>query len=690
MNRRNFLSDTLAAFGTLQLLGETSLANTPQGSVREVLVMFKCHLDVGFVDTQAAIIHKYFTDYYPRAISTAEMLRAKGDDGYVWTTGSWLLYEYFQQAKGKDLETMEHAVQRGDIAWHALPFTWQSELLDRSAIRAAVGFSKVLDRRFGRRTTGAKMTDVPGHTRGLVGPLHEAGVIFLDIGVNSASTPPDVPPLFVWRDPAGASIIVMYHRTDYGGVVQVPGSDLAIAVEVRDDNSGPHTIDEIHQIYAKLRDQFPGARVRPSNLTEIANAVQKYEDGLPVFTQEIGDTWIHGVASDPIKLGRYRELLRLRSEWIQQGKIEPGNSVDLAFLSKFALAVEHTWGTDTKTWLDFEHYKPQALSSMLDNSKYRTVTGSWAEKRRDIDDSVNALPGSLREEAQTRLAALRPALPDPEEMKEVAAGSLIETRLFRMRIDEKTGAIIMLQDPRSGAQFASEQHPLALFTYQTLSQDDYDRFIRSYITVQTDWALKDFGKPNIGRFGAQSRKWNATTAKVWRGYRDDGDRVLVRLDLGAQAADAVTAWPEKVFLEIDFTRTAPTIDMNLSWFGKRANRMPEALWLTFQPEVGNQQKWQFTKLEQAVSPFDVVSGGNRHMHAPTGPIVYRDEKRTMAIDSLDAAVVSLGVMSPIYFSKDEPDISKGFHYSLFNNGWGTNYIQWFGEDARFRFRLKLI
>ncbi|MDQ2841645.1 MAG: hypothetical protein M3Y72_11525 [Acidobacteriota bacterium] len=167
---------------------------------------------------------------------------------------------------------MEQALERGDIAWHALPFTWQSELLDRSAIQGALGFSGALDRRFGKRTTGAKMTDVPGHTRGLVGPLHEAGVIFLDIGVNSASTPPDVPPVFVWRDPAGASIIVMYHRSNYGGVVRVPGSDLAVAIEVRDDNSGPHTIDEIRQIYARLRARYPGAAVRASNLTEIANA----------------------------------------------------------------------------------------------------------------------------------------------------------------------------------------------------------------------------------------------------------------------------------------------------------------------------------------------------------------------------------------------------------------------------------
>ena len=38
---------------------------------------------------------------------------------------------------------------------------------------------------------------------------------------------------------------MLYHHHDYGGTVPVPGSDLAISVNVRVDNSGPHTIDEI-------------------------------------------------------------------------------------------------------------------------------------------------------------------------------------------------------------------------------------------------------------------------------------------------------------------------------------------------------------------------------------------------------------------------------------------------------------
>lgn len=692
MNRRTFISAaaSLSALpaASLRALSWSSVAEaeTPT-DIRQVLVMFKCHLDVGFVDTQAAIIHKYFAEYYPRAIKIAQELRAADSEKYVWTTGSWLLYEYLQQASNSERETMEQAIRRGDIAWHALPFTWQSELLDRSAIRGAIGFSQALDRRFGRQTTGAKMTDVPGHTRGLIGPLQESGVTFLDIGVNSASTPPDVPALFVWRDPAGASLIVVYHRTNYGGVVRVPDSDLAIAVEVRDDNSGPHTIDEIHAIYAKLRRQFPDATVRAANLTGIANAVEKYRSKLPVFTEEIGDTWIYGVASDPTKLVRYRELLRLRAEWVRQGKLEPADPVDLAFLSKFALAVEHTWGTDTKTWLDFDHYTPRALDSMLATPHYRTVTGSWVEKRRNIDDAVAALPAPLQTEALARLKTLRPTEPDVAAMREVESGHVIESEFFRIRLDGKTGAITLLENKRTGAQLASEKNPLALFTYQTLSQADYDRFLHSYITVQTDWAPKDFGKPNIARFGAESRKWNAQSAKVWQARANNAEHLLAQLDLGRQAPDAVTAWPAKVFLEIKLSQEAPVLDVTLSWFGKRANRLPEALWLTFQPPITDEKRWYLSKLEQTVSPFEVVEGGNRHMHALTGALTCSDPKRPFSLESLDAAVVSLGEMSPIYFSRDQPDLAEGFHYSLFNNGWGTNYVQWFGEDARFRFRL---
>src|SRR5271154_170192 len=256
--------------------------------------MFKCHLDVGFTDTQAGVMQKYFNVYYPLAMERAAAMRREGADRYVWTTGSWLLYEYLEQAQPAARKTMERAIAAGDIAWHALPFSWQSEVFDRSMMSGAIGFSKSLDRRFHRKTSGAKMTDVPGHTIGLIAPLAENGIKFLHVGVNSASTPPEVPSLFTWKNAEGASIVVMYQHKGYGGVVLVPGSDLAICVAMGDDNTGPHSMDEIHQIYADLRHQFPAATIAASDLTAIAEAVDPFRAQFPQVTQEIGDTWIHG------------------------------------------------------------------------------------------------------------------------------------------------------------------------------------------------------------------------------------------------------------------------------------------------------------------------------------------------------------------------------------------------------------
>ena len=660
MNRREFVS-------TLAVSAFAPMTETP---VKRVLVLFKCHLDVGFVDTQAAIIRKYYDDYFPRAIALARRLKDSGEDRYVWTTGSWLLYTYLEQSDGEQRKRMEQAIQRGDIAWHALPFTWQTELMDRSLMTGCIGFSKSLDGRFGRTTTGAKMTDVPGHTRGLVGPLSESGVTFLNIGVNSASTPPDVPELFNWKDGKDERVTVMYHRTDYGGVVRVPHSDLAVAVEVRDDNSGPHTLEEVRKIYSDLRKRFPGASVSAASLSEIANALAAYADELPTFEQEIGDTWIHGVASDPTKISRYRELQRLRAEWVKSGRIAPGDKQDLAFLEKFSLAVEHTWGTDTKTWLDMNHYTPKDLASKLGDAKYKTVTGSWIEKRRNIDDGVDALPPDLRTQAKARLASLTPVRPDLQGLTAVKDGQIVELGQHRFAFDRKTGAITFLD----GTNLASATNPIALLTYQTLSKADYDRFLAQYVTKQTDWAPKDFGKPNIQSFGAKSQIWNPSSAKVWRGE----DRVVVEMEFGEQAEDAITAWPEKAYLVVE-----DGLKMTLSWFNKRANRMPEALWLTFWPS-GLERGWTLRKSERQVRPMDVVAGGNRHMHAVTDYL----QSNELRLESLDAIVVSLGVMSPISFSNEQPDLTKGFHYCLFNNGWGTNYVQWFGEDARFRFVLQ--
>ncbi len=695
MNRRQFVSNLVGATGSLAYArarreGKQIPAPAPDASIRRVLVIFKCHLDLGFVDTQAAVVNKYFKQYFPHAMQIATAMRESGEERYVWTTGSWLVFEYLEQANAQERKQMEQAIERGDIAWHALPFSWQTELLDRSAIAGTIGLSKSLDRRFGRITTGAKMTDVPGHSRGLIGPLAENGVTFLDIGVNSASTPPDVPAVFVWKNPDGASLTMLYHRHRYGGVEVIPGSDLAVAVEVRNDNSGPHTVEEIRKIYSGLRQQFPNAAIRASNLTEVANAVKPYESKLPVVTQEIGDTWIYGVASDPIKVARYREMLRLRNEWIEQGKFAVADAVDLALLRRLALAAEHTWGTDTKTWLDFDHYTPDALARMLDQPHYKTVTKKLGgETSRYQTKELTLFHRRLRAQANERLAKLKPVRPDTSALKMHNASEPIEATHFTIGLDPATGAIVRLRDKRNNREWASADHPLALFSYQTLSKKDYDEFLASYITVQTDWAPKDFGKPNIEKFGAQSRIWTPKLTQCFSAENNAEHRIVARLQIEeAGGPKAVTAWPREMFLDVVLPKSEPIIQLNFSWFGKRANRLPEAIWLSFHPDAPETHNWILSKVDQPVSPMDVVPGGNRHMHALSRGINYQDARGKLVIETLDAPLVALGHESPIYFSNSQPEMSNGIHFSVFNNGWGTNYIQWFGEDVQFRFLLR--
>jgi hypothetical protein len=683
MMKRRDVWKTLAAGAMLR-------ATASAAEVKRVLVMFKCHLDVGFTDTQAGVMRKYFEVYYPEAMKRAAAMRAAGPDRYTWTTGSWLLYEYLEQANAPARKRMEQAIAARDIAWHALPFSWQTEVFDRTMIAGSLGFSKSLDARFGGTTAGAKMTDVPGHTQGLIAPLAENGVKFLHIGVNSASTPPDVPALFVWKDRTGAALTVMYQHKGYGGVVRIPGSDLAIAIEMADDNAGPHSMEEIRGIYADLRRQFPGASITASNMSEIANAVHPYRGQFPVLTDEIGDTWIHGVPSDPIKVARYREMARLRKEWIADGHIAVGDATDLAFLRRFALFGEHTWGTDTKTYLDHDHYKPADLEDALGKSGYRKTATGWAEKRLNLDDAVATLPAPMRAEAVGRLAKLRPVAPGTEGLSVIRASKDVETAHFVIGIDENTGAIRKLKSKSNGREWASAEHPLALFRYQTFSAEDYARFLDQYVTSKADWAPQDFGKPNIEHFGARSRIWTPVVVNCWSGENQDGHRILVRLKIDDAAAEksGVVAWPQKMFLELSFPKSDPVMKAAFYGFGKVANRMPEAMWLTFQPDAPEADGWRLDKSDYEVSPLAVVPGGNRHMHSLTKGLRYQDANGGLAINTLDAPVAALGELSPIYFSKQQPDLAKGVHFSLFNNTWGTNYIQWFGEDVRYRFEVR--
>jgi Domain of unknown function (DUF5054) len=693
VQRREFIKSavlTVASSTAYQFPG-VALAEEPvDEKVKTVLVVFKCHLDVGFTDTQANVMNTYFKKYYPQAMDLAAGLRRDHADRYMWTTGSWLLYEYLEQASADERKRMEQAVLAGDIAWHALPFSWQTEMLDRSMIEGCLALSGTLDARFGKKTIAGKMTDVPGHSRGLISPLAAGGIRLLDIGVNSASTPPEVPEVFLWKDPDGSSLAVLYHTRQYGGTVRVPNSDLAVSIQVRDDNQGPHTPEEIKAIYQTLRQQFPSANVSAANLSQVAEGMEGARATLPVVTSEIGDTWIYGAPSDPPKVASYREVVRLRREWIANDRFRSGDPTDRQLLRRLALVAEHTWGTDTKRYIDHEHYAPKDLALYLGKPNYQIMERSWQEKRDNIGAGVANLPAALKAEAQARLQALQVAPPDSATIQIADISQPIRTAHFELAFSPKTGSIQRLVNTATGKSWASPEHPLALFSYQTLSQADFTQFLSVYVRSKESWAPQDFGKPNIDKLNAESRTWTPAVKEFWIQETQDHHRMLARLAIEDTASEqrGLVAWPPSMFLEVICPRADAVVELRFYALQKSPNRMPEAMWLSFSPQTTHDPLWSLTKVNQEVLATEVIRGGGRHMHAVTDQFACRDGNDRLTIETLDAPVIAFSPQSPLNFSKDLPDQRDGVHVSLFNNAWGTNYPQWAGGDWLYRFLLR--
>ena len=111
---------------------------------------------------------------------------------------------------------------------------------------------------------------------------------------------------------------------------------------------------------------------------------------------------------------------------------------------------------------------------------------------------------------------------------------------------------------------------MGLFSYQTLSQQDYARFISDYVVIDADWAKKDFGKPNIERFGAKSRE-SAALRDLRVEENSGGYRILGSLEIDDADAlhSGVAAFPRWLYFEWDFPNASPVANLNFYWFQKR-------------------------------------------------------------------------------------------------------------------------
>lgn len=309
-----------------------------------------------------------------------------------------------------------------------------------------------------------------------------------------------------------------------------------------------------------------------------------------------------------------------------------------------------------------------------------------------LDDALGALGETpLADEAKKRLRSIKPVKPSKAGFEVVySASSRFETQHFDISFDPATGAINYLRDRQHKREWASAQNLLGLFRYQSFSQADYDRYWRQYIINKRRtkiWSLPDNTKPGMESAGSASQFWQPTLSALYARRDKKGQTFLLEL---TPPEESFTRYgcPKTVTIEVNLPNDEAAIHFDVQWFDKPASRLPEALWFSFVPRISRVGTWEMDKLGERVLPLDVIRDGNRKLHAVNTGIYYADGRHSLAIETLDAALVAPGESSLLDFNNRQPNLSKGMHFNLFNNVWGTNFPMWYEDDGRFRFTLR--
>lgn len=710
--------------------------------VKRVHVVFKTHLDVGFTNLACRIHQQYVHHHIPVSLKVAREMNTDGQKKFIWTMGSYMIDYALRYGTEEEKRDLTDAIKRGDIVWHGLAMTTHTELLDETLLDFDLSIAAGLDKRFGRHTIAAKMTDVPGHPQGLVRHLASHGIQYLHIGVNGTSMVPNVPPTFVWK--CGPDKVIVQYSSYYGTPCYVEGQEDALEFAHTSDNMGPQSAQDVEKELSRIQEKYPGAEVFASTLDDYAATLLPIMDTLPVVDAEIGDTWDYGLAADPIKTAAYRELAHLKDEWLSDGRLRPEDPFYHDFMMDLLLVPEHTHGMDIKKFLgDYTHWDKEAFaaarqsgrvdktdlpgelsvlrSAIEESSKegsYPLFESSHEEQRTYLRAAVSVLPPQLQKEARARLTALtgdaifsekdaaaspltsdawlklesfeqprKAVLPSaPQGASPAATGTDIRLGAFSLRV-ASDGSLSYLQNLKDGHVWVDETcgSTFGRFGYASYDSADVNRAYAAYnrdLERTWMWAQGDFNKPGLSY--AKTQRHASYPFAVESLTQDEGKRLVINLRSNEEASETYGC-PRRAQIIYSVEEASPScLKVLLKWFDKDANRMPEALWFDVKPVVENAPFYRYLTLGVPTDFLRVVNGGNRRQHL-VNALSYDAPDGHFTLHSHHAPLLSAGGRWLFGDYRSYPDLTGGFSFCLYDNKWGTNFKMWCEDDAAFEF-----
>ena len=379
----------------------------------------RTHFDIGYTDLERNVLAMYNGPMMDKALAVCDASAdLPPEQRFVWTLPGWPMREILDAQTPERRERILDALRQGRFVTHALPFTTHTESLDLEDLVRGLAFSADVANEAGvALPRDAKMTDVPCHSWILPTLLKHAGIDFLHIGCNAASSSPDLPSFFQWMGIDGSFVNTCYSAGGYGSDL-VPPKDWTrekwLAVIHTGDNQGPPSAEDVQALLDKAHKELPDTEIQLGRLSDFLD----HSDTLPWFVRsdthenavfwdsvrgDMPDTWIHGIMAMPVETALARKtrprifalesLHTLMGMW---GAPAPG-PVDAAVAHAYERSLrygEHTFGLDAKRF-DVFRYGPQDFAERRARGDYALLEESWREKGDSIREAAKAVDGPL-------------------------------------------------------------------------------------------------------------------------------------------------------------------------------------------------------------------------------------------------------------------------------------------------------
>ncbi len=448
---------------------------------------------------------------------------------------------------------------------------------------------------------------------------------------------------------------------------------------------------------------------------------------------------------------RSRRLQALYAKRVLEGtspiEYTPAQEMEILdqYYEKVDLFHEHTWGADVKTWLRADRvYRKKEFNTARHLEKYRFMEKSWQEQKDRAVSCVRSIRELklLMETANGELSLFNPhnapfsgwvTLENPEadlsdcclscrgktlpvtringkwgcyvenlppfvtvpililrEKPVITSLSMhigqesviVENHRYRMTFTKADGAISELFDKKRDSVLLQAGDGKSVFAYQydRYGSEDVTTYIRDYAYRFYPWGIQDNGREGYPECT------HKTYEPIFQAWTVEQDTVIFHFT-GAESVHKYGD-AQRIRLEVTFPPVGDELFVQLHLSAKQETPFIESGSFLV-PFAEAAPQYRINKSNALLNPeTDIQEGANHALYCLENHISVMGETGGFCIIPMDAALVALGDTG-IYrfrntFGTPETPV---LYFNLFNNMWGTNFPQWIGGDASYRYIL---